>query len=53
MDTHKLAKETNEFQNERKSLSLDSGSFFLQFQQIEGSRLTEEQTEMIFETNSL
>lgn len=33
MDTHKLAKETNEFQNERKSLSLDSGSFFLQFQQ--------------------
>ncbi len=50
MDTHKLAKETNEFQNERKSLSVH---FSYNSNKIEGSRLTEEQTEMIFETNSL
>ena len=56
MDTHKLAKEPIEQMNSKMKGNLYHWTqvhFSYNSNKIEGSRLTEEQTEMIFETNSL
>ena len=55
MDTHKLAKELIEQMNSKMKGNLyhwTQVNFSYNSNKIEGSRLTEEQTEMIFETNS-